>query len=125
MRPDPDRTVSEWADQHRKLSSRALDEPGQYRIARTPYLRVIMDAQSPRHPAQRISFMKAAQVGATDAGNNWIGIVIHHAPGPMLAVLLTVEMVKRTSQGVAGSPDSGKHRAAGAGKSGSLSGCWQ
>ncbi len=58
-----------------------------------------MDALSPRHPAQRISFMKAAQVGATEAGNNWIGFVIHHAPGPMLAVLPTVEMAKRTSRG--------------------------
>ena len=43
--------------------------------------------------------MKAAQVGATEAGNNWIGFVIHHAPGPMLAVLPTVEMAKRTSRG--------------------------
>ncbi len=72
--------------------------PG-YRTSRTPYLREIMDALSPRHPAQRISFMKAAQVGATEAGNNWIGFVIHHAPGPMLAVLPTVEMAKRTSRG--------------------------
>ena len=43
--------------------------------------------------------MKAAQVGATEAGNNWIGFVIHHAPGPMLAVLPTVEMAKRSSRG--------------------------
>ena len=57
MRPDPDLTVSEWADQHRSLSSRASAEPGRYRTARTPYLREIMDALSPRHPAQRISFM--------------------------------------------------------------------
>ena len=99
MRPDPDLTVSEWADKHRKLSSRASAEPGQYRTGRTPYLREIMDALSPSHPAQRISFMKAAQVGATEAGNNWIGFVIHHAPGPMLAVLPTVEMAKRTSRG--------------------------
>ena len=99
MRPDPDLTVSEWADQHRWLSSRASAEPGRYRTARTPYLREIMDALSPRHPAQRISLMKAAQVGATEAGNNWIGFVIHHAPGPMLAVLPTVEMAKRTSRG--------------------------
>ncbi|WP_420587955.1 phage terminase large subunit family protein [Marivita sp.] len=99
MRPDPDLTVSEWADKHRKLSSRASAEPGQYRTARTPYLRAIMDALSPNHPAQRISFMKAAQVGATEAGNNWVGFVIHHAPGPMLAVLPTVEMAKRTSRG--------------------------
>ena len=51
--------------------------------------------RSPSHPAQRIGFMKAAQVGATEAGNNWIGFVIHHAPGPMLAVLPTVEMARR------------------------------
>jgi phage terminase large subunit GpA-like protein len=99
MRPDPDLTVSEWADQHRWLSSRASAEPGRYRTARTPYLREIMDALSPRHPAQRVSFMKAAQVGATEAGNNWIGFVIHHAPGPVLAVLPTVEMAKRSSRG--------------------------
>jgi len=99
IRPDPDLTVSQWADAHRKLSSRASAEPGQYRTTRTPYLRAIMDALSPNHPAQRITFMKAAQVGATEAGNNWIGFVIHHAPGPMLAVLPTVEMAKRTSRG--------------------------
>ena len=87
-RPNPDLTVSEWADQHRPLSSRASAEPGRYRMARTPYLREITDALSPRHPAQRISFMKAAQVGATEAGNNWIGYVIHHAPRPLMAVLL-------------------------------------
>jgi phage terminase large subunit GpA-like protein len=98
-RPDPSLTVSEWADQNRLLSSRASAEPGRYRTARTPYLRAIMDALSPSHPAQRISFMKAAQVGATEAGNNWIGFVIHHAPGPMLAVLPTVEMAKRSSRG--------------------------
>jgi phage terminase large subunit GpA-like protein len=99
IRPDPDLTVSQWADAHRKLSSRASAEPGQYRTARTPYLREIMDALSPNHPAQRVTFMKAAQVGATEAGNNWIGFVIHHAPGPMLAVLPTLEMAKRTSRG--------------------------
>lgn len=44
MRPEPDLTVSEWADKHRKLSSRASAEPGQYRTSRTPYLREIMDA---------------------------------------------------------------------------------
>ena len=99
MRPDPDLTVSQWADAHRWLSSRASAEPGRYRTARTPYLREIMDALSPGHPAQRVTFMKATQVGATEAGNNWIGFVIHHAPGPMLAVLPTVEMAKRSSRG--------------------------
>ena len=90
MRPDPDLAVSEWADQHRWQSSRASAQPGRYRTARTPYLLEIMDGLSRRHPAQRISFMKVAQVGATEVRNNWIGFVIHHAPGLMLAVLPTV-----------------------------------
>ncbi len=36
MRPDPDLTVSQWADRHRMLSGRASAEPGRYRTARTP-----------------------------------------------------------------------------------------
>ncbi|MFC7706094.1 phage terminase large subunit family protein [Plastorhodobacter daqingensis] len=98
LRPDADLTVSSWADLHRKLASRASAEPGQYRTARTPYMREIMDRLSPGDPTQRIVFMKAAQVGATEAGNNWIGFVIHQAPGPMLAVQPTVELAKRNSR---------------------------
>jgi hypothetical protein len=45
-----------------------------------------MDALSPAHPARRVVFMKGAQVGGTECGNNWIGHVIHHTPGPTLAV---------------------------------------
>ncbi|MGE0252948.1 MAG: phage terminase large subunit family protein, partial [Alphaproteobacteria bacterium] len=98
LAPDPLLTVSEWADRHRWLSPRASAEPGRYRTDRTPYMRAIMDALSPAHPARRVVFMKAAQVGATEAGNNWIGYVIHHAPGPMLAVQPTVELAKRFSR---------------------------
>ena len=98
LRPDPDLTVSEWADRHRMLSGRASAEPGRYRTARTPYMREIMDRLSPGDVMQRIVFMKAAQVGATEAGNNWIGFAIHQAPGPMLAVQPTVELAKRNSR---------------------------
>ena len=98
VRPDADLTVSQWADAHRMLGSRASAEPGRYRTARTPYMREIMDALSPGSSVQRIVFMKAAQVGATEAGNNWIGFAIHHAPGPMLAVQPTVELAKRNSR---------------------------
>ncbi len=73
LTPDPDLTVSQWADRHRMLSGRASAEPGRYRTARTPYMGEIMDRLSPGDPTQRIVFMKAAQVGATEAGNNWIG----------------------------------------------------
>ncbi len=98
LTPDPLLSVSEWADRHRVLTSRASAEPGRYRIARTPYMRDILDALSPADPCRRVVFMKAAQVGATEGGNNWIGYVIHQAPGPMLAVQPTVELAKRNSR---------------------------
>jgi phage terminase large subunit GpA-like protein len=98
LAPEPTLSVSAWADQHRFLSSTASSEPGQWRTTRTPYLREIMDCLSPSHPAQRVVFMKGAQLGGTECGNNWIGYVIHRAPGPMLMVQPTVEIAKRVSK---------------------------
>lgn len=96
--PDPLLSVSEWSDRHRMLSSKASSEPGRWRTGRTPYLKEIMDCLSPTSPVERVVFMKAAQLGATEMGSNWIGYVIHHAPGPMMAVWPTVEMAKRNSK---------------------------
>ena len=98
LTPDPLLTVSEWADRHRVLSQRAASEPGRWRTRRTPYLKEIMDALSPTSTIERVVFMKGAQVGGSETGNNWIGYVIHQAPGPMMAVAPTVEMAKRNSK---------------------------
>ena len=98
LTPDPLLSVSEWSDRHRMLSSKASAEPGRWRTSRTPYLKDIMDCLSPTSAVERVVFMKAAQVGATECGSCWIGYVIHHAPGPMMAVWPTVEMAKRNSK---------------------------
>ena len=98
LAPEPLLTVSAWADAHRFLSSSASAEPGRWRTARTPYLREIMDCLSPSHPAERVVVMSGAQIGKTECGNNWIGYVIHRAPGPMLMVQPTVEIAKRVSK---------------------------
>ena len=97
-RPDPLLTITQWADKYRTLSQRASSEPGQWRTDRTPYLREIMDCLSPMSLIERTVFMKGAQIGGTECGNNWIGYVIHQAPGPMMAVQPTVEMAKRNSK---------------------------
>ena len=97
-RPDPLLSVSEWADRYRILSQRASAEPGPWRTTRTPYLREIMNCLSPSSAVERIVFMKGAQIGATECGNNWIGYVIHQAPGPIMSVQPTVEMAKRNSK---------------------------
>ena len=98
LRPEQPLTVSEWADKHRRLSSKASAEPGPWRTGRTPYLREPMDCLSSSSPVQRVVMMFAAQTGKTEAGSNWLGYVIDHAPGPMLCVQPTVEMAKRLSK---------------------------
>src|SRR6202166_3891267 len=97
-RPDPLLTISQWADKYRILSQRASAEPGSWRTERTPYLREIMDCLSPSSPIETVVLMKGAQVGGTECGNNWIGYVVHQAPGPMLSLQTPVEKAKRNSK---------------------------
>ncbi len=96
--PDPDFTISEWADEHRFLTTVSAAEPGKWKTDRTPYLREVMDALSPNSPHEKVVFMKGAQIGGTECGNNWMGFNICHAPAPMLIVNPTVESAKRTSK---------------------------
>ena len=46
LKPPPDLTISDWADQNRRLSSEASAEPGQWRTSRAEYQRGIMNAIS-------------------------------------------------------------------------------
>jgi len=95
--PPPRLTVSEWADRHRVLDNTS-PEPGPWRTDRTPYLREIMDSLSPSAPCERVVFIKAAQVGGTEALLNTCGYLMAHAPAPILLVQPTVEMAKRFSK---------------------------
>ena len=96
--PEPTLTVSDWAEQYRMLSQKAASEPGRWRNSRTPYLNEIMDELSVNSSVQRVVFMKGAQLGGTECGNNWLGYIIHHAPAPVLMVQPTVETAARTSK---------------------------
>jgi len=97
LRPDPELTVSQWADKYRILSSRAAAEPGAYRTSRTPYLKAIMDDLSAISPVRQVVVKKAAQVGFSEAGMNWLGYIMAEVPGPTLLVQPTVETAKRFS----------------------------
>lgn len=98
FKPVPRVTVSEWADEYRFLSSIAAAEAGRYRTDRTPYLRRIMDCLTAYEPYKKVVFMKGAQVGATEAGNNFIGYVMHISPAPMMMVQPTDTMIDRLSK---------------------------
>lgn len=90
--------MDEWADRYRFLSQVGSAEPGQWRTSRTPYLREIMRKLTPADPATKVVFAKGSQVGATELANTWIGYIIDYAPGPILSVLPTVDMVKRNNR---------------------------
>lgn len=89
--PPPKRTVSEWADAFRRLSSEASAEPGRWDTARAEYQRGIMDAVSDPLVTQ-VVVMKSAQVGWTEIINNVVGYHIHQDPAPILVVQPTIEM---------------------------------
>jgi phage terminase large subunit GpA-like protein len=97
IQPEPILRVSDWADKHRMLSSKSASESGPWRTDRTPYLREIMDVLSSDHPAKKVVFKKGAQVGGTEAGNNWVGYIIDNSPGPLMLVLPRIEDARRNS----------------------------
>lgn len=94
--PEPMLTVSEWSDSNRQLPDMSA-EPGMWRTDRVPYLREIMDCLSACDPTEQVVLMKGAQLGGTECGLNWIGYVIHHAPGMMLLIMPTLDAIKRNT----------------------------
>src|SRR5690625_3726886 len=84
LRPPPRLSVSEWSDAHRMLPETAA-EPGRWRTSRTPYLRELMDAFSDPL-VERVVFMKAAQVGGSEALLNVLGYYVDQDPAPILLV---------------------------------------
>lgn len=97
LKPDPQETIDQWADSNMILPSWSA-EPGRWRTSRTPYLAEIMECLSPSSPVRRVVFMKAAQLGGTECGKNWIGYTVHRAPASMLIVEPTVDVAKKLSK---------------------------
>jgi acetyl esterase/lipase len=62
LKPPPDLTISDWADQNRRLSSEASAEPGQWRTSRAEYQRGIMEAVSDA-ATETVVIMSSSQVG--------------------------------------------------------------
>ncbi len=97
LAPPPQLTVSEWADQYRRLSPEASAEPGQWRTSRTPFLKEIMDALSDPD-TEKVVFMKSAQVGGTEFLLNALGYFISQDPSPILFVRPSVDEAKDFSK---------------------------
>lgn len=94
--PPPRLTVSEWADQFRRLSGEASSEPGKWSTARAEYQRGIMDAVSDPDVTS-IVVKKGSQGGWTEIINNIVGFHIHQDPAPILVIQPTLAMGKAWS----------------------------
>ena len=84
-KPPSKLTVSQWADQFRKLSSEASAEPGQWTTSRAEYQRGIMDAFSDPSVTDVVA-MTSAQVGKTEVVGNVAAYFIACDPSPILVV---------------------------------------
>jgi phage terminase large subunit GpA-like protein len=98
LKPRKRLTVSEWADENRFLTSDTSAEPGRWRTARTPYLKEPMDCLSDHSDIEEVVIMKGAQLGFTEAGNNWLAYIVDHTPAPTMLVLPTEQVVKDNSK---------------------------
>ncbi|MDQ1079703.1 phage terminase large subunit family protein [Pseudoroseomonas cervicalis] len=93
LMPDPVRTCWEWAEEHRIVPPESGSPvPGPYRTDLVPYLREPMEVMSLSHPAERVTFKKSAQVGATDAELNLLGQIMAETPAPVLVVTPSIQM---------------------------------
>ncbi len=98
FKPRPRLTVSQWAEKHRVLPPNGAAESGPWRNSRTPYLTEIMDALSASSPTKEVVFCKGSQIGATEAGLNWLMYLIDQEPGPILALQPTEKNAKDWSR---------------------------
>lgn len=98
FRQKPRLTVSQWAEQNRYISSKGASEPGPWRNERTPYLVDIMDELSASSPTKEVVFCKGSQIGATEAGINWILYLMDCVPGPVMFLQPTIDEAETLSK---------------------------
>lgn len=95
--PPPQETVSEWADGNRLMSMEESPTAGLWNTDNTPYLRAIMDTFTD-DTTQIVSFLKSAQIGATEMGINICGYVIDRDPSRVFYVMPDEDLAKDFSK---------------------------
>lgn len=95
FRPPPRLSVSEWADEHRRLPSTSA-EPGRFRTSRIPYMRQIMDTLGDEG-VREVVFAKSAQVAGSTCAENFVGYLIDQAPCAVLEVWPTEKALRAWS----------------------------
>ena len=91
LKPPPEMTLSEWADEYRVLSAESSAEPGRWHTDKAPYQREIMDAIGDAR-TRRVVIMCAAQLGKTELLLNILAYFMAYSPAPILVMQPTLDM---------------------------------
>jgi len=91
LKPVPDISVAEWADEYRRLPVESSAEPGRWKTSRTPYLQRPMECISDPK-VREVVLMTSAQVGKSEVLLNTTGYYVHIDPSSILWVHPTVEL---------------------------------
>lgn len=98
LQPPPDMTISQWADEYRRLSPESSAEPGRWKTSKAPYQKELMDAISDIN-IQKVVVMAGGQLGKTDACIlNSIGYYMQYDPSPMMVLQPTIQMAETFSK---------------------------
>jgi phage terminase large subunit GpA-like protein len=90
-RPPLKLTISQWADEYRRLPMGVTSEPGRYSSDRLPWCRFIMDAIGSRAYRDNILVGAAQVMAKTEMLNNIVGYYIHADPSPILVKYPTID----------------------------------
>lgn len=92
LKPPPNLTLSQWADNYRRLSAEASAAQGRWNTDNAPFQREIMDAIGDVH-IRKVVAMMCAQSGKTDGLIlNTIGYYMSYYPAPIMIVQPTVNL---------------------------------
>ena len=97
LKPLPEMSVSEWADNYRMLSSGISAEPGRYKTSRAPYQREVMDSFTQPGIWKAVAKF-CSQSGKSELLNNIIARFAHLDPCTIMMIQPTVEMAEDFSK---------------------------
>lgn len=97
LKPLPKISVSNWADNHRMLSSGISAEPGKWKTSRAPYQKDIMNAFT-EPGIHRVVVKSSSQIGKSDMMNNVIGRFAHLDPCAIMMIQPTIDMAQDYSK---------------------------
>lgn len=98
LKPTKRIDIDEWSEDNIILSSVSSSSPGHYRLSITPYLREILKNLSCSSKYLKVTIMKGAQLGFTNAACNFIGYYVDILPSPTMYVLPSVQLAEKFSK---------------------------